>query len=64
MRSEGRIIITDDKKSICINPLWIMFPNGQEGIRLDYVDQDRPFSKDFGTIYYNKKEKYWKIINW
>jgi len=64
MHAEGSIEITHKKKSIRISPLYVMFPNGEEGIRLDYVDEDAMFSEDFGTIYYNKKEKCWKIVNW
>jgi hypothetical protein len=64
MNAEGHIILTDGKKSITIFPLYVLFPNGQSGIRLDYVGNDLPFSEDFGTIYYNKKNRRWRIVNW
>ena len=54
----GEIVIKHGTKYCTIRPLWVMFPSGLEGIRLEAEEQD------FGTIYWNPKEKKWKIVEW
>jgi hypothetical protein len=33
-----------------LSPVWVAFPSGQTGYRLEYVDEEAEFHEDLGTI--------------
>lgn len=54
----GMITLQKGGNKISIRPLSCVFPSGNNGIRLDFGDDD------FGTIVYDAKERKWKVVNW
>jgi len=33
-----------------LSPIWVSFPGGATGYRLEYLDEDAPYPEDLGTI--------------
>lgn len=52
------------KNRFYLNLVYCVLPNGTEGYRIEYANDDIPFSEDLGTIIYSDKAKRWAVINW
>ena len=47
-----------------IDFVWVSFPGGQTGYRLEYTDPDLPYPVDLGTLTIDKDGKKAVIIQW
>jgi hypothetical protein len=49
---------TKKKASGSLDLIYVVFPSGLDGYRLELDGED------IGTVFYNPKEKEWRMVNW